>query len=223
MINRNIAIAGGVILLFVVATSPVAARQRTATKRPPAKSEKRNTTSEEITGRVTTEQNQPVQGATITAGPVGTAGPNAAFIFRSAESGPDGNFAIDGLTPGLYTVKVALPGFVAASGALEKDGQPRRFKPGDSVSIRVTRGAAISGTVTNTAGEPMVALRVKAIRLRDSDGKTVRPTSLTPEEFILDFKTDDRGTYRVWGLEPGTYIVAAGASNLIPFDIEGSE
>src|SRR6185503_18450949 len=63
-----------------------------------------------------------------------------------------------------------------------------------------------TGTVTNSLGEPVIAVRVRATMVRDPRGET--PRSL----FTTEQPTDDRGVYRIYGLRPGTYIVSAGGS-----------
>ena len=70
------------------------------------------------------------------------------------------------------------------------------------------RGGAITGTVTNAMGEPVVAVRVRATMIRDARGESPRlPVLISSEQ-----PTDDRGIYRIYGLRPGTYIVSAGGS-----------
>ena len=68
------------------------------------------------------------------------------------------------------------------------------------------RGGAITGTVTNALGEPVVAVRVRATMVRDARGEV--PKFMTFG--LMEQSTDDRGIYRIYGLRPGTYIVSAG-------------
>src|SRR6185503_21127871 len=67
-----------------------------------------------------------------------------------------------------------------------------------------------TGTVTNSLGEPVIAVRVRATMVRDPRGET--PRSL----FTTEQPTDDRGVYRIYGLRPGTYIVRAGGPGFSP-------
>src|SRR6185503_6124494 len=67
-----------------------------------------------------------------------------------------------------------------------------------------------TGTVTNSLGEPVIAVRVRATMVRDPRGET--PRSL----FTTEQPTDDRGIYRIYGLRPGTYIVSAGGTGFAP-------
>src|SRR6185503_1054307 len=67
------------------------------------------------------------------------------------------------------------------------------------------KGGVITGTVTSSTGEPVAQVGVRAILIRDANGKP--PTF---GRFVPEKTTDDRGVYRIYGLSPGTYIVAAG-------------
>jgi hypothetical protein len=65
----------------------------------------------------------------------------------------------------------------------------------------------IAGTVTNGAGEPLVNATVRALRVKDSEGKPLQAGNQSRER-----ATDDRGYYRIYGLPPGSYVVSAGGS-----------
>ena len=62
--------------------------------------------------------------------------------------------------------------------------------------------------MTNALGEPVVAVRVRALMIRDAKGQVPRIPGFGPEQ-----STDDRGIYRIYGLAPGTYLVSAGGLN----------
>ena len=67
--------------------------------------------------------------------------------------------------------------------------------------VRLARGAAIIGRVTDRAGEPAMLTRVVARRMDDGAGSTTSG----PGEFQSD--ADDLGEYRIGGLPEGRYIV----------------
>jgi len=67
------------------------------------------------------------------------------------------------------------------------------------VTVRLTRGAAISGRVLDEFGEPVVNARVLA-QLRSETGTTLTTAGV--------FNTNDRGEFRVGSLGEGTYIVS---------------
>jgi uncharacterized protein (DUF2141 family) len=67
------------------------------------------------------------------------------------------------------------------------------------------KGSAISGTVTDEAGQPVVGVRVGAFKKTILYGEV----QLVPQDRFGDgATTDDRGTFRVSNLPPGEYAVA---------------
>src|SRR5262249_4529256 len=86
---------------------------------------------------------------------------------------------------------------------------PIYYRPGDQVTIRMTKGGVITGKVTDSQGQPAVQIPVQAIRLRDEKGRPARQVA-KPFSTSEGANTDDRGIYRLHGLEPGVYLVSAG-------------
>jgi hypothetical protein len=168
------------------------------------------------------ERGQPVEDAAVMAIQVGTNDRSGALSQRSVQSDRDGNFLIDALPPAPYTLRVSVPGYVAAAGSLDEGGRPRHFRPGDWPTISLTLGGVITGTVTDINGDPLAALRIKATRIKDTEGRTVPIRVINVDQLLLfaEFRTDDRGIYRIWGLEPGIYVVSASTAGLIPFPID---
>ncbi|HEU4386384.1 MAG TPA: carboxypeptidase-like regulatory domain-containing protein [Blastocatellia bacterium] len=192
---------------------------------PPAAARSRTGAPGDITGRVVGDDGKSIDNATVIATPLnrGTNRMTAVLNFQSVETDGNGNFVLGGLSQTAYSLRVSAPGYTAAPGAIEEEGRPRHFRPGDSITINMTKGGVITGTVTGPSGEPVVAMRMKATRIRDTEGRPVLSTPVDIQEDLLDeSKTDDRGIYRLWGLDPGTYIVAAGGANLFPFQIESN-
>ncbi len=158
-----------------------------------------------IAGRVVGEGGEPLPGVVvfgvsrIILGPVG-------YTRRTATTEEDGSFRLTGLGPGLYNLSVNAPGYVSEVDP-QTGRQPGPYKAGDAPTIRMVKGGVITGKVTDPRGEPLVGLAVRAFRVRDFEG---RPNfaNFAPED-----KTDDRGVYRVYGLQPGVYTVVAGGRN----------
>jgi Carboxypeptidase regulatory-like domain len=150
-----------------------------------------------IDGRVVNESGQPLAGAAVF---VRTVNPG---INRSTMTDLDGNFRVNGLETGLYVVNANSPAYTSIPG--DPDA-PKYYRLGDSARVELVRGGAITGTVTNATGEPVIAVRVRANMIRDAKGQVPRFPG------FLEQPTDDRGIYRIYGLAPGTYIVSAGGS-----------
>ncbi|MCA1626492.1 MAG: carboxypeptidase-like regulatory domain-containing protein [Acidobacteria bacterium] len=158
-----------------------------------------------ITGRVIDADGQPVEGATVIAIAQRAQRPNP------NSSGADGRFTLSNLEPGSYTLDAHAPGYVLESALGTNSAAARKFyRDGDTATLRLTKGGVITGKVTNASGEPIVGVRVRAVRVRYLDGRPVgddrRPFNRPTER-----STDDRGVYRIYGLAPGIYVVAAGS------------
>ncbi len=168
-----------------------------------------------IRGRVIMEGGRPVSDATIMVFPVNVAGNVQRAItslFRPVTSDSDGKFELTSLRPGAYTLSASAPGYVLSEG-----DSKTFYRPGDTATISLVKGCVITGKVTSMTGDPVIGALVKAIKVRGADDKPARVRS-TIDSQISDslelmlgpFRTDDRGIYRIYGLTPGYYQVAAG-------------
>lgn len=167
--------------------------------------ETKTSEAKEITGRVVSDSGQPLAGAII------SAGRSATSTSQRTSSDNEGNFRIQALDSGLYRVFASMPGYVSQIGQTDV-GIPNSFyRPGDSISLTLVKGGVISGIITNISGEPVVNINVRALRVKDADGEKVQGPSPFSNRM-----TDDRGYYRLYGLQPGTYIVAAGGPAQFP-------
>jgi hypothetical protein len=103
------------------------------------------------------------------------------------------------------------PGYVAAAGLTDQDGKQIHYRPGDRATIRMIKGGVVTGKVTDAHGQPVVQIPVHAVRLRDERGRPARAgAKVFSESGSGQTHTDDRGIYRLYGLEPGIYLVNAG-------------
>ena len=152
-----------------------------------------------ISGKVVNEAGQPMAGASAF-----IRGVNAVVSGRTTVTDADGNFSVGGLEPALYTVAASAPAYTSIPP--DPNAPPSFYRIGDSVRLELVRGGVITGTVTNAAGEPLVAVRVRATMIRDPKGMTPKMSAYG----LSENTTDDRGIYRMYGLAPGTYLVSAG-------------
>ena len=171
-----------------------------------------------ITGRVMNEGG-PVPFASVIISPVGGrgpgpgpgAGPGPGGISRNATADAEGNFRVDGLPPILWRISAVAPGYVPGyvpDASPEEGANQIYHRVGDNVTIQVVKGGVIAGRVLNAAGEPLIAVRVSAQIVRDAQGQNAsNPAGRVAG--IGDFQTDDRGVYRIYELQAGTYVVAA--------------
>jgi hypothetical protein len=154
-----------------------------------------------IRGNVVENQtSKPLARAVVTLQPVqGT--PGGAQTVRTDSYG---GFAFSSLAAGAYMVRVSKVGFLPAEYGQKRwnaAGTPIGLTADDSavVSIRLHRYGAITGTVVDENDVGVGEHRVAAYR--DSQ----------PPVLVTSAISDDRGVYRLSGLDPGTYLVRTGA------------
>ena len=162
-----------------------------------------------LSGVVTTEDGaQPIRFAAVVLLGATTG------VVRVTSTDADGRFAFTALPADRFTVgasKTPYLGAVAGARRPARPGTPivvaNGQKIGD-VAIRLPMGAAISGTITDERGQPSSQSPVTLQQWRmQGDERTLVGVGVT-------VTTDDRGRYRIFGLTPGEYVVAAFKSGL---------
>ncbi|HET6979902.1 MAG TPA: carboxypeptidase-like regulatory domain-containing protein [Pyrinomonadaceae bacterium] len=154
-----------------------------------------------INGRVVDETGQPLVNADVY---VRSDKPDESQAPR-AKTNREGVFKFT-LEPGSYTVSAQKPSYIARP---PQPGQAVKTS-GESVTLVLLKGGVISGTVTNSRNDPIIAIAIRVEMRADESG---RQTAAIAYESI----TDDRGVYRVYGLPAGSYIVSAdGGPNYSP-------
>ena len=190
-VNRNFASRSLVCITLLLALSGGVAAQDDETK---------STTPRTgvISGRVVNENGQPLPHVIVFVN-----SPTDSAQSRTTSSDDNGNFQVSGLDALVYTMSAVAPGHYLPP--RDPESLPTYYRLGDSGTITLNRGGVITGTVLGPNGEPLVQAGVRAIMIRDANGKP--PTF---GRFAIDRPTDDRGVFRIYGLPTGTYIVAAG-------------
>jgi hypothetical protein len=156
-----------------------------------------------ITGRVVNDMGRPVAGAPIL---VIRAGVKFTSGLQTSTADDEGNFKATGLGPGSYMISTNVPGYVVP----RTDSESDYLRPGESVTVNLVKGGVITGRVTDPYGEPMVGVRAQAFKVRGLEGGQKYSVSLRGENGRL---TDDRGVYRLYGLEPGVYVVGVSSGS----------
>jgi hypothetical protein len=130
----------------------------------------------------------------------------AGSTVRSTLSGDDGRFSIEKLPAGTYAIAARKAGWLPAQHGATRPGTagvPLVVADGARVDAPLTmfRGAAITGVLRDSLGEPLMGMPVIAIDART--GAAVHGP--VPAELST---SDDRGVYRLYGLPAGHYFVA---------------
>jgi len=153
---------------------------------------------------------RPVAGAivAITGADGGRRLPDASPVLSTS----DGRFFFRDLPRGTFTITATKMGYVeGASGRRRPLGPSQSITLADAdriggVIVRMWKRAAITGTVVDEMGEPVIGVQVRAFRREFAGG---HPRYVNAAESIESSAlTDDRGIFRLGSLIPGDYVVA---------------
>lgn len=127
-----------------------------------------------------------------------------------AKTDGEGRYRVSNLQPGRYQIMPFAPAYVVQSVGGWSQGRPLNLAAGDEVAdidFRLERGGVVTGRVTGADGNPVIAEAVLVAPVDDKQGQW--------RGFIdpRDISTDDRGVYRIYGLQPGRYRVSVGQSD----------
>ena len=166
-----------------------------------------------VSGRVTLlGADSPVSGARISllpaSRPSGPMGPPPQAI-----SDQDGRFVFDQVSPGTYFLDAQKSGFAPADGSIRRETITVAAGQSANVLLQIQRGAAITGKVIDSTGEPLTDARVVVLRRMPMPaGGGARGLPPMPRLVAVPSpgaQTNDLGEFRVFGLAPGEYFVAA--------------
>ncbi len=150
-----------------------------------------------ISGRVTDPTGLPVEGARVKAG---QAGGGFAIVMANGGGGPrpaltdaDGNFTLDGLTNGTYTVSATMEGFAEgeARDAVRLEGNDEA-----GVLVQLSTGAAITGVVTGLSFDELSLVQIMVMQ----PGASTSP---------LMAQVNYEGEYRLDNVAAGDWMVMA--------------
>ena len=127
---------------------------------------------------------------------------------KSVSTDAEGRWELRELPAGRLSIQITKGGYVSLS-----YGQRRPFEAGkpidvangasiDKLDVALPRGGAVTGRVVDEFGEAVTGAGVMALRYRYVNGQRQLTQSANDT-------TDDLGQYRLHGLPPGDYYVAA--------------
>jgi len=143
-------------------------------------------------------------------------------------TGIDGSFEIEGLTLGKYVLLATLEGYLFPLAQFtwnelnvdsRSPAEPARrrvlevlptvtIEPDQtsSLSLRLERGAEISGTVSYDDGSPVISAQITIYRF-SAERKQWQEVQLQNDSWPQR-ETNDKGVYRIAGLPTGRYLVS---------------
>jgi protocatechuate 3,4-dioxygenase beta subunit len=131
---------------------------------------------------------------------------------RSTLTDDSGRFAFAQLPEGRYTMSASKQGYIGGSYGQRipgRAGTPIQLADGQQmrVQLQIWRGSVITGVVLDETGEAIPNTPVRGFRYVFQGGQRVLQQSGNAQ-------TDDRGVYRIFGLQPGEYLVSATPRNV---------
>lgn len=190
----------GVVAVAVLASFGISRAQQTRDAR--VRPEPAGTST--VTGVVVSDENadRPISRAIVTLSGGGLT------LGRTAITGVDGRFTFSNLPAGDFTIRATKSGYIPAPYGARRPGRPGTpltVADGQTseIRIRLPRGAVIAGTIRTAKGEPAPGTGVEIVPVPRV--ATNLRVNVVPQTAV----TDDRGVYRVYGLLPGDYLVAA--------------
>ena len=127
-------------------------------------------------------------------------------LLRTAKTAGDGRYQLAGLPPGRTIVSASRPGYYTRVAGKSGDSEilldcvsGRGYAHNDFERFR---GGVISGRVVDELAEPVERIPISLSRANPQKGGG-------DERVPTRVMTDDRGMFRVAGLEPGIYVVSA--------------
>jgi protocatechuate 3,4-dioxygenase beta subunit len=138
---------------------------------------------------------------------------------KTATTDNQGGFGFSNLSPGKYRLRASPAQYSAQYLSIEYGakkpsgpgssgpGQPIEIADGQTIgniTIALPRGSVIAGRVTDETGAPLARMQVFPILSTPGNPRGLR---------VGASMTDDRGQFRLFGLQPGDYVIAAEGRN----------
>jgi hypothetical protein len=165
-----------------------------------------------ISGRVITEDGQPLPRAVVSIFGVGGSLEKMMSGRLAVATDAEGRFEATGLDPMPYVVMARAPSYLLAQKP-DPAGLQYHFV-GETVTIVLRKGGVITGRVTGATGEPVVGVEVKTVSAEMARLSGLGPFFDFSSGQLVARQTDDRGIYRLYGVAPGKYFIVAGTTGI---------
>ena len=124
----------------------------------------------------------------------------------SVRTGRDGRFSIDNVGPGEHRMVTSKPGYVTD----EQTVVTEAVNAVTDITVRVTAAGVIAGRIVDDEGRPVRGAPVEALSYGYANGRR----QLLPQGNPAT--TNDRGEFRRFWLNPGTYYIVANVPPVQP-------
>ena len=164
----------------------------------------------------------PVAGATVSLSRLGSAARSESPQYTDQA----GECEFTQLASGNYSFVVSKPSFIA----LEAEATASEFSLGEgetrSFQSNLIKGGVIAGRLLNADNEVLTGIPVTALSTQSMNA--ARYDLPARSESNVTSLSDDRGIFRIYGLRPGTYVIAVNAQrdsslrkDILPFKYLG--
>lgn len=149
--------------------------------------------------------------------------------MKIAQADDQGRFTLADLPAGRYLLGAAKASYLNAAYGAKRPG-----RPGTAISVTdgqripnlvlmLTPGGVMSGVVTDERGHPapgaVVRLQKIGTKAAASNATGGLALAMMMEMGGTNGRTDDRGAYRLYGVEPGEYAIVVTMANSAPGDV----
>jgi protocatechuate 3,4-dioxygenase beta subunit len=128
--------------------------------------------------------------------------------YQKTTTDQDGFYRISNLAPGSYSLMAAAPAYVVSDTGRQKGVLVGEDENVEGINFSLVRGGVITGRVTDADGRPVIEQQVNVYQAEMYEQKVQRQIYAAGS-----VQTDDRGIYRLFGLNAGRYKVAVGRSD----------
>lgn len=148
-----------------------------------------------LAGTVTAPSGEPAPRARITVSGGGAPGSFAGLGLSQAAADEDGHYRLEGVAEGERSVRVEWNGLPPAARSVEVRAGTNRL------DVQLEGGAAVSGRVVTSGGEPVEGAELRLAPLQEAGGAPPSATSAPDGSFR--FAAVSPGRYRLQGARPG--------------------
>lgn len=138
---------------------------------------------------------------------------------RTTVTDDAGRFAIGGLPSGRYIVTATKPAYLPTAYGSTRPLRPGSVRTGvaipladgqqvPSLTLRLMKSSVLTGTIRDEEGRPARGVAISVMYFARAAQTGARTLTRVPGA-DGNLRTDSLGTYRIYGLPPGEYVVAA--------------